>query len=159
MSVNKTASAFLCSGVVAGLLFFSGGPTVATNAAATPRDAYPPAAELITYPAPEGIAASPLYSVRVGRTGSMRDSFVYQVNNIGLAQFNWQGHGWNIRSELTTAWTSFDFRGSWGVSPQARSAPVTVQVNMVVPAPAWRQPAVRILPSAYGVTASAVTQH
>ena len=103
------------------------------------------AAELVTYPAPPGIAPSPLYSVHVGRQDAMRDSFVYEVNNIGLAPYNWQGHGWNIRTELTTAWTSFDFR-----------APVTVRIDMVIPTPAWKQPAVRVLPSAYGIVPSAV---
>ena len=131
---------FLCLSLLAGTLSFGNGPAVA--------------ADVITYPAPNGIAASPLYSVRVGRPRSTQDSFVYQVDNIGLAQYNWQDHGWNIRSELTTAWTSFDFPGSW----QAASAPVAVQVNMAVPSPAWKQPAVRILPSAYGVKPSAVTQ-
>ncbi|MGB6486186.1 MAG: hypothetical protein WBE91_04825 [Steroidobacteraceae bacterium] len=92
--------------------------------------------------------------MRIGRSGSAHDSFVYRVTNIGLAQYNWQDHGWNIRSELTTAWTSFDFPGSW----QAPSPPVTVQVSMIAPSPAWKQPAVRILPSAYGVKPSAVTQ-
>jgi len=104
------------------------------------------------YAAPAGITASPLYSVKVGPMGSLRNSFVYTVNNIGLTQLNWQGHGWNIRTELTTAWTSFDLGGSGGSSPWAAGAPVTVQVNMVIPAAALKQPAVRVLPSAYGIT-------
>ncbi|HEV2270867.1 MAG TPA: hypothetical protein VGR92_15545 [Steroidobacteraceae bacterium] len=156
--MKSTPLTFLCCGLAAGVLFFSSGPAVAGDAAARPHEPHPPAAEVITYPAPAGILASPLYSVRLGRSSSMRNSFVYQVDNIGLAQYNWQGHGWNIRSELTTAWTSFDFRGSWRTLPRPGSTPVTVQVNMVIPAPAWTQPAVRVLPSAYGVRPSAVTQ-
>jgi hypothetical protein len=104
----------LCYGLVTGLLFWRVGPVAAAETAtigAASQDGSPPSVELITYPAPTGIAASPLYSVSVGLSGSLRRSFVYSVNNIGLAQYNWQGHGWNIRSELTTAWTSFDFRG------------------------------------------------
>jgi hypothetical protein len=138
--MKSTRRAFLCCGLLASVLSFSSGPAVATD--------------VITYPAPAGIAASPLYFVRIGRSGSAHESFVYQVNDIGLAQYNWQDHGWNIRSELTTAWTSFDFPGSW----EAPSQPVTVQVSMIIPSPAWKQPAVRILPSAYGVKPSAVTQ-
>jgi hypothetical protein len=156
--MKSTPRAFLCCGLVTGLLSYSSVPAVATDAAPRQHGTHPPAADVITYPAPQGIAASPLYSVRIGRSGSMRDSFVYQVNNIGLAQFNWQDHGWNIRSELTTAWTSFDFRASWATLPGASAAAVTVQVNMLVPAPAWKEPAVRILPSASGVKPSAVTQ-
>ncbi len=147
----------LCCGLVSGLFFFGNQAAVA-EAASRAQDPDPQTAEFITYPAPEGVAPSPLYSVRLGRSGSMRSSFVYQVNNIGLAQYNWQGHGWNIRSEVTTAWTSFDFRDSGGIFPGSGSAAVTVQVNMVIPAPAWKQPAVRVLPSAYGVRPSAVTQ-
>src|SRR5579863_1763801 len=156
--MKSTPRTVLGCGLLAGLLFLGTDPAVATDAASRPDGLYPQAAELITYPAPEGIAASPLYSVRVGRAGPMRNSFVYQVNNIGLAQYNWQGHGWNIRSELSTAWTSFDFPGSRDSFARSGSAAVTVQVNMVIPAPAWRQPAVRVLPSAYGVTPSAVAQ-
>ena len=136
--MKNTARQVLCTGLLTGLLLWHGGPALAAETATV--------GDLITYPAPPGIAASPLYSIKVGR--SLRSSFVYAVNNIGLAQYNWQGHGWNIRSELTTAWTSFDFR----------AAPVTVQVSMVVPAPAWKQPQVRVLPSAYGIVPSAVTQ-
>lgn len=156
--MKSTPRTLLCCGLVAGLLAFDSGPAVASGAAAKPHGPNPPAAEIITYPAPEGIAASPLYAVRVGRSSSLHDSFVYQVNNIGLAQYNWQGHGWNIRSELTTAWTSFDFRGTWATLPGTGSAPVTVHASMVIPDPAWKQPAVRILPSAYGVRPSAVTR-
>ena len=156
-----TPRRLFCYGLVTGLLFWRGGPVAAAETAtigAASQDRSSPSVELITYPAPAGIAASPLYSVSVGRSGSLRSSFVYSVNNIGLAQYNWQGHGWNIRSELTTAWTSFDFRGPRDGFASAGSGPVTVQVNMVIPAPAWKQPAVRVLPSAYGITPSAVTQ-
>jgi hypothetical protein len=156
-----TPRRLFCYGLVTGLLFWRGGPVAAAETAtigAASQDRSSPSVELITYPAPAGIAASPLYSVSVGRSGSLRRSFVYSVNNIGLAQYNWQGHGWNIRSELTTAWTSFDFRGPRDGFASAGSGPVTVQVNMVIPAPAWKQPAVRVLPSAYGITPSAVTQ-
>ena len=96
--------------------------------------------------------------MRVGRAGPLRSSFVYAVNNIGLAQYNWQGHGWNIRSELTTAWTSFDFRGPRDGGPWSSAAPVTVQVKMVVPAQPWKRPEVRVLPSTHRVVPSAVTQ-
>lgn len=143
----------LCWGLVVCVPFWGSGPTIAAGTAARARAATAP---VVTYPAPEGIAASPLYSARVGHWGSMRNSFVYQVDNIGLAPYNWQGHGWNIRSELTTAWTSFDFAGSWAISPQASSAPLSVQVNMAIPMPAWKQPAVRILPSASRIKPSAV---
>ena len=147
-TMKSAARRVLCTGFLTGLLFWRGGPALAAETAAV--------GDLITYPAPPGIAASPLYSVKVGR--SPRSSFVYAVNNIGLAQYNWQGHGWNIRSELTTAWTSFDFRGPRDGIPWSGAAPVTVQVSMVVPAPAWKQPQVRVLPSAYGIVPSAVTQ-
>lgn len=126
-------------------------------AAVPPAPSSQSSPELVTYPAPAGIAGSTLYSVQVGQSGSMQDSFVYQVNNIGLAANNWQGHGWNIRSELTTAWTSFDFRAASNSSSGA-TAPITVRVSMVIPVPAWTQPAVRVLPSVYGIVPSAVTQ-
>jgi len=157
--MKSTAQRVLYTGLLAGLLFWRGGLAVhaetATAGAASPGGS-PASAELITYQAPPGIAASPLYTVKVGRSRALRDSFVYAVNNIGLAQFNWQGHGWNIRSELTTAWTSFDFRGPAEKVPWS-GAPLTVQVSMLVPAPAWKQPSVRVLPSAYGIVPSAVT--
>jgi hypothetical protein len=159
--MKSTARQVLCTGLLTGLLSWHSGPAVAAETAtvgAAIQGGSPPSADLITYPAPPGIAASPLYSVRVGPSGSMRSSFVYAVNNIGLAQYNWQGHGWNIRSELTTAWTSFDFRGPRDGIPWSGAAPVTVHVSMVVPAPAWKQPQVRVLPSAYGIVPSAVTQ-
>jgi hypothetical protein len=159
--MKSTARRVLCTGLLTGLLFWRGGPAVAAETAtigAAWQSGSPPSVELITYPAPPGIAASPLYSVKVGRSSSLRSSFVYAVNNIGLAQYNWQGHGWNIRSELTTAWTSFDIRGPRDGIPWSGAAPVTVQVSMVVPAPAWKQPEVRVLPSAYGIAPSAVTQ-
>src|SRR3984885_7782149 len=148
--MKSTARRVVYCGLLTGLLFWRADPAGAETAAAGAASpgGSPPSRELTTYPAPAGIAASPLYSVKVGRPDALRSSFVYTVNNIGLAQYNWQGHGWNIRSELTTAWTSFDFR----------AAPVTVQVSTVVPAPAWKQPQVRGLPSAYGIVPSAVTQ-
>ena len=152
--MKSTLRALLCCGLFAGLLIAGHGPAAAAAAAGGQQGVRPQPDDVTTYPAPNGIAASPLYSVRIGRARTLHDSFVYQVNNIGLAQYNWQGHGWNIRSELTTAWTSFDFPGVW----QARSGPVTVQVGMAIPTPAFKQPAVRILPSAYGVVLSAVTQ-
>jgi hypothetical protein len=159
--MKVTPRRVFCFGLVTGLLLWWGGLLAARGIAsvgAASQDKSPPSGELVTYPAPPGITASPLYSVSVGRSGSLRDSFVYSVNNIGLAQYNWQGHGWNIRSELTTAWTSFDFLGARERIPWAGAAPVTVQVSMVVPAPAWKEPRVRVLPSAYGITPSAVTQ-
>jgi hypothetical protein len=150
--MDSTTRRVLCSGLLTALLLWCGTPVAAEAAAGGA------APDLTTYPAPAGIAASPLYSVKVGRSGPLRSSFVYAVNNIGLAQYNWQGHGWNIRSELTTAWTSFDSWGLRGGVPSPGAAPVTVQVSMVIPAPAWQRPAVRVLPSAYGVVPSAVTQ-
>jgi hypothetical protein len=162
IAMKSTARQVLCTGLVlTGLLSWHAGPAIAAETAtvgAASQGGSAPLVEPIIYPAPAGIAASPLYSVKVGPLGALSSSFVYTVNNIGLAQYNWQGHGWNIRSELTTAWTSFDFRGAWGGKPLAGAAPVTVQVSMVVPALAWKQPQVRVLPSAYGIVPSAVTQ-
>ncbi len=117
-----------------------------------------PGPQLITYPGPAGLAPSPLYVVSVSQTGPAQPSFVYTVNNIGLVQFNWQHHAWNNRSELTTAWTSFDFNDPGATFTAAGTAPVTVTVAMTMPNPAWGKPAVRVLPSASQVVPSAVTQ-
>lgn len=54
--MKSTPRTFLCCGLAAGVLLFSSGPTVADAAAARPQDLHPPTAELITYPAPGGIA-------------------------------------------------------------------------------------------------------
>jgi hypothetical protein len=158
--MKSTARRVIYCGLLTGLLFWRADPAGAETAAAGAASpgGSPPSRELTTYPAPAGIAASPLYSVKVGRPDALRSSFVYTVNNIGLAQYNWQGHGWNIRSELTTAWTSFDFRARGDGIPSSGAAPVTVQVSMVVPLPAWKRPEVRVLPTAYAVVPSAVTQ-
>ena len=80
------------------------------------------------------------------------------VNNIGLAANNWQNDNWNISTEQTTSWTSFDFFDPGATFSAVGSAPVTVQVNMVMPSPAWKRPAVRVLPSASKIVPSAVTQ-
>ena len=107
------------------------------------------------YPAPGGIAASTIFSVSIGPSGSAQGSFVYLVDNIGLAQYNWQGHAWNNSEELTTSWTSFDFGGS-AADFDALRPPVTIQVQMSIPSPAYQTPAVRILPSAAGIAAGPV---
>src|SRR5208283_2150795 len=103
---------------------------------------------LVTYPGPAGLAPSSLYSVSVAQLGSVQPSFVYVVNNIGLAQYNWQQHAWNNRTELNTSWTSFDFNDPGATRGARGIAPVTVRVNMAIPSPAWNAPAVRVLPSA-----------
>ncbi len=113
---------------------------------------------LLTYPAPAGVAPSGLYQVSVSQLGVQQGSFVYTVNNIGLAQNNWQGHAWNNSTELTTAWTSFDFNDPGSSFSDPGTAPITVQVSMKIPSPAWGAPAVRILPSASKITPTAVTQ-
>ena len=113
---------------------------------------------LITYPGPGNLAPSSLYSVTVSQLGAAQSSFVYLVNNIGLAQNNWQQHAWNNSTELTTSWTSFDFNDPGATFTASGSAPVTVQVNMTVPSPAWQLPAVRVLPSASKIVPSSVTR-
>jgi len=127
-------------------------------------DAYgmtPPAAfspSLVTYPGPSGLAPCRLYTVAVSQLGVSQQSFVYSVNNIGLAQYNWQQHAWNNRTELNTSWTSFDFNDPGATSAAEGAAPVTVRVSMTIPSPAWKTPAVRILPSAAKVAASSVVR-
>ena len=116
------------------------------------------AAALVTYPAPTGVPPSSLYSVTVSQLGSSRASFVYTVNNIGLAQFNWEQHAWNNSTELTTAWTSFDFQDPGATFTAPGIAPVTVHVSMAVPTPAYKSPAVRVLPSASKIAPSSVKQ-
>jgi hypothetical protein len=143
-------SLVLCSLVVGDAVVEAGGASPSPPALSAARTT------IITYPGPAGISPSPRYSVLISQSGSARSAFVYEVNNIGLAPYNWQGHGWNIRSELTTAWTSFDFDDPGSTAPGA--APVTIQVSMAVPSPAWTQPAVRVLPSAAGVVPSSVTR-
>jgi hypothetical protein len=106
---------------------------------------------LVTYPGPTGLAPSSFYSVTVSQQGSAQQSFVYVVNNIGLAQYNWQQHAWDNSAELNTSWTSFDFNDPGG-------APVTVQVNMSMPSPAWKSPALRVLPSALKIVPGDVIQ-
>ncbi|MBV8414048.1 MAG: hypothetical protein JO251_02400 [Verrucomicrobia bacterium] len=121
---------------------------------------------LTTYPMPKGMpetnpyGASPsnLYTVRVSQLGAAQNSFVYMVKNIGLAANNFQHHGWNISSEQTTSWTSFDFFDPGADFFNVGSAPVTVQVNMVIPSPAWKIPAVRVLPSASKIVPTTVIQ-
>lgn len=111
---------------------------------------------LVTYPPPGGLAPSTLYSVTVSQLSSRQKSFVYLVNNIGLAQNNWQQHAWNNSTELTTSWTSFDFNDPGATFEAPGIAPVTVQVNMPIPSPAWKSPAVRVLPSASKIVPTAV---
>jgi len=127
----------------------------AGDASPSPPDSSATGAPIITYPGPAGISPSPRYSVLISQSGSARSAFVYEVNNIGLAPYNWQGHGWNIRSELTTAWTSFDFDDPGPTVSASGAAPVTIQVSMTIPSPAWTRPAVRILPSAANVVPTA----
>ena len=72
---------------------------------------------LTTYPMPIGMpesnpyGATPsnLYTVCVSQLGAAQYFFVYMVKNIGLAANNFQNHGWNISTEQTPSWTSFDF--------------------------------------------------
>jgi hypothetical protein len=111
---------------------------------------------LVTYPGPAGLAPSGMYSVTVRQRGSAQASFVYAVNNIGLAQFNWQQHGWNNSAELNTSWTTFDFSDPGATRSAPGSAPVTVQVSMTAPSPAWKAPAVRILPSSLKIVPGSV---
>jgi len=100
---------------------------------------------LTTYPMPKcmpdsnpyGAALSNLYTVRVSQLGAAQNSFVYMVKNIGLAANNFQNHGWNISTEQTTSWTSFDFFDPGADFFNAGSAPVTVQVNMVIHRPSY----------------------
>lgn len=113
---------------------------------------------LVTYPAPAGATPSSLYSVTVSQQGASRPSFVYTVNNIGLAQFNWEQHAWNNSTELTTAWTSFDFQDPGATFTAPGIAPVTVRVSMAVPSPAYKSPAVRVLPSASKIVPGSVKQ-
>lgn len=117
-----------------------------------------PAPSLVTYPGPGGITPSSLYSVTVSQLGVTRASFVYLVNNIGLAANNWQQHAWNNSTELTTSWTSFDFNDPGATFTAPGTAPVTVQVNMTIPSPAWKTPAVRVLPSASKIVPGKVVQ-
>jgi hypothetical protein len=120
---------------------------------------------LKTYPAPRGMTesnpygATPsnLYTVQAIQSGTRQNSFVYMVKNIGLAANNWQNDNWNISTEQTTSWTSFDFFDPGATFTAVGSAPVTVQVNMVMPSPAWQRPVVRVLPSASKIVPSAVT--
>lgn len=118
----------------------------------------PVPATLVTYPAPTGLTPSSQYQVSISQLGVAQGSFVYTVNNIGLAQNNWQGHAWNNSTELTTSWTSFDFSDPDATFSTPGTAPITVQVSMKIPSPAWSTPAVRILPSASKIVPSAVTQ-
>jgi len=113
---------------------------------------------LIAYPAPAGVVPSNLYRVSVSQLRSRKESFVYLVNNIGLAQNNWQGFAWNNSTELTTSWTSFDFSDPGAESESRGVAPVTVQVNMRIPTPAWKTPAVRVLPSTSNIVPERVVQ-
>jgi hypothetical protein len=113
---------------------------------------------LITYPGPQGLSPSPWYTVTVSQGHTERRSFVYMVNNIGLAQNNWQQHAWNNSTELTTSFTSFDFNDPGATFSTPGIAPVTVRVTMPIPTPAWRSPAVRILPSASKIVPSSVVQ-
>jgi hypothetical protein len=113
---------------------------------------------LTTYPGPQGLSPSPWYTVTVSQRGAEQRSFVYMVNNIGLAQNNWQQHAWNNSTELTTSFTSFDFNDPGATFSTPGIAPVTVRVTMPVPTPAWRSPAVRILPSASQIVPSSVVQ-
>jgi hypothetical protein len=107
---------------------------------------------------PYGATPSTLYTVRLSQLGATQNSFVYMVKNIGLAANNFQNHGWNISTEQTTSWTSFDFFDPGANFFNVGSAPITVQVNMVIPSSAWKSPAVRVLPSASKIVPSAVTQ-
>src|SRR5208282_4379059 len=121
---------------------------------------------LKTYPAPIGMTGSNpygatpsnLYTVQASQSGATQNSFVYMVKNIGLAANNWQNDNWNISTEQTTSWTSFDFFDPGATFSAVGSAPVTVQVNMVMPSPAWKRPVVRVLPSASKIVPTAVTQ-
>ena len=113
---------------------------------------------LVPYPAPAGVIPSSLYSVTVSQLGSNRTSFVYTVNNIGLAQFNWEQHAWNNSAELTTAWTSFDFQDPGATFTAPGIAPVTVRVSMAMPSPSYKSPAVRVLPSASKIVPGDVRQ-
>ena len=121
---------------------------------------------LKTYPAPRGLTesnpygATPsnLYTVQASQSGATQHSFVYMVKNIGLAANNWQNDNWNISTEQTTSWTSFDFLDPGATFSAVGSAPVTVQVNMVMPSPAWKRPVVRVLPSASKIVSGVVTQ-
>ena len=92
----------------------------------------------------------------LSQQGKTQNSFVYSVNNIGLAPFNFQGYAWNNSTELTTSWTSFDFSDPANSTPAGDGA-VKVQVNMVIPATPFQTPA-RILPTAMNIAASQVTQ-
>lgn len=74
--MKSTGRQVLCTGLLlTGLLSWHSGPAVAAETdtvGAASQGGSAPLVEPITYPAPPG-----------------------------LAQYNWQGHGWNIRSELT----------------------------------------------------------
>ena len=116
-------------------------------------------ARLITYPPPPGLAPSNIYSVRVSQPETpSQTSFVYLVNNIGLAAYNYQSHNWGIGTEKTTSWTSFDFFDPRADASNAASEPVTIQVNMAIPSPAWKLPRVQILPSSLNVDPGPVTK-
>ena len=115
-------------------------------------------ASLVTYPGPEGLSPSPLYSVTASQLGAAQSSFVYMVNNIGLAQNNWQQHAWNNSTEPTTSWTSFDFNDPGATFTAPGTAPVVVTVRMSIPTPALKTPAVRVLPSASKIVPGSIIQ-